>query len=131
MVSLYDCQDDRALWYSPSTTNKCLLLFGGIDDKKKARNDLWMIEPDVARNKLEVFSKQGNYQVLTQNQNIHLLVSKISAAGRSPMPRYGHASCIFKRRYMVVHGGRNDALISKTSHFILNDIHLYDYCKIK
>lgn len=46
------------------------------------------------------------------------------------MPRYGHAACVFKKRYMVIHGGRNDTLIKHTNHVILNDIHLYDFSKI-
>lgn len=29
-------------------------------------------------------------------------------------------------RYMVIHGGRNDGLMSKQSSVLLNDIHLYD-----
>lgn len=42
------------------------------------------------------------------------------------MPRYAHAACLFKKRYMAIYGGRNDYLMSETSKFMLNDLHLYD-----
>jgi len=36
-------------------------MFGGINQKKRINNDLWLIETDPATNKQEVFNSKGEY----------------------------------------------------------------------
>lgn len=50
MHTMVSCQTkdsdlhNRATWMTP-TTDGCVLMFGGIDEKKRPRNELWVIEP--------------------------------------------------------------------------------------
>ena len=134
MLSLQDdgVTDNRSVWYQQNQDKPYqngVLIFGGIDQDKQINNDLWLIEADAKHNKSEVFTAKGTYKYQSSSQQLYIKVQKVNAVGRPPMPRYGHAVCTFSKRYMVVHGGRNDSLIKETSHIILNDIHLYDYSK--
>jgi len=90
------------------------LIFGGINNKKRINNDLWMIEPDSEANKYEIFSNKGEY-LLQSISKIYIKTRKLSPSGKPPLPRYGHAVCILNKQYMVIHGGRNDYLIKETS----------------
>jgi hypothetical protein len=92
---------------------------------------LWLIETDPINNKQEVFNQKGEYLFINSASKLFLKIKKLEPSGKPPIPRYGHAVCLFKKQYMCVHGGRNDYLMSDTNNFILNDIHLYDISKIE
>ena len=135
MISLTDDytldNSQRSLWYTSnhsenqSLTQGCLI-FGGINEKKRISNDLWLIEIDEAANKKEVFNDKGDYLYKQSANKIYIKIRKVKAMGQPPVPRYSHAACLFKKRYMAIYGGRNDYLMSETSKFMLNDLHLYD-----
>jgi hypothetical protein len=63
---------------------------------------------------------------MQSDSKVYLKIRKIKAMGQAPVPRYAHAACLFMKRYMAIYGGRNDYLMSETSKFMLNDLHLYD-----
>jgi hypothetical protein len=67
---------------------------------------------------------------MQSDNKVYIKIRKIQAMGQAPVPRYAHASCFFQKRYMAVYGGRNDYLMSETSKFMLNDIHLFDIRKV-
>ena len=127
MFGLHDDNENRQVWMHQSSVPTGILLFGGINEKKSVNNDLWLIEPDYARNKQEVFTPKGAYKYHAHGQKIFVTARRLEPAGKPPMPRFGHAVCGYNKRFMIIHGGRNDSLIKETSHVILNDIHLYDY----
>lgn len=107
--------DKRQIWYTkqeptPGLTN-CVLLFGGVNQKKRINNDLWLIEPDCEYNRDNIFTQYGEFQ--SQTNAVYIKMRKLSPQGRPPLPRFGHAACIFKGQYMVIHGGRNDNLMKE------------------
>ena len=63
---------------------------------------------------------------MQSDNKVYIKIRKIQAMGQAPVPRYAHAACFFQKRYMAIYGGRNDYLMSETSKFMLNDLHLYD-----
>jgi hypothetical protein len=108
--------------------NGCLI-FGGINQKKRINNDLWLIEPDSITNKKEnicIGNNKGDSPYMQSDNKVYIKIKKINAMGQAPVPRYAHAACYFMKRYMAIYGGRNDYLMSETSKFMLNDLHLYD-----
>ena len=106
-----------------------LLLFGGIDENKVIKNDLWLIRPDSLINSSQVFDENGEIQSISDN-SVYYQGKKANPSGLPPVPRYGHSVSIFKRGYMAIFGGRNDDLINKGIFSVLNDLHLYDISKI-
>jgi hypothetical protein len=100
--------------------------------RKRINNDLWLIEPDSVANKKEnicIGNNKGDYPYMQSDNKVYIKIRKIQAMGQATVPKYAHAEFTFKKRYMAVYGERNDYLMSETSKFILNDLHLYDISK--
>ena len=99
-------------------------LFGGLDEENKATNDVYFIRFDLSNNK-KVIDKGGQYK---QKGTIKLFAKQITPTkGIPPVARYSHGSCVFGK-YLVVFGGRNDQLYSKSMQNVaLNDLHLLDF----
>jgi hypothetical protein len=51
---------------------------------------------------------------------------KLEPAGRPPEPRCFHAAAFFGKKYLAIHGGRNDKMYKEYKNVALNDINLYD-----
>lgn len=89
MVSLTDdCTMDnslRSMWYTPSSTEtkdneppqQACFIFGGINQKKRINNDLWLIEPDAASNKKDVYNEKGEYLFMQSANKIYLKIRKV------------------------------------------------------
>lgn len=90
---------------------------------------MWLLEPDSNANKKDVYNAKGEYMYMQSANKVYMKIKKVEAMGQAPMPRYGHAACLFMKRYMAVYGGRNDYIMSETSKFMFNDLHLYDISK--
>eukprot|EP00347_Sterkiella_histriomuscorum_P009141 403342363 len=106
-----------------------MLMFGGIDDKKRISDKLWFIQPNQLANKSDAFAPNGSYLNLDMDTEVYITVRQIHPSGRGPLARYGHAACIFKnQQYMCIHGGRNDSLMNEQGiNPMLNDINLLDF----
>jgi hypothetical protein len=60
------------------------LIFGGINQKKRINNDLWIIEPDAHLNKKEnicVGNSKGDYPYMQSDTKVYLKIRKINAMG--------------------------------------------------
>eukprot|EP00347_Sterkiella_histriomuscorum_P017664 403348471 len=106
-----------------------MLMFGGIDDKKRISDKLWFIQPNQLANKSDAFAPNGSYLNLDMDTEVYITVREIHPSGRGPLARYGHTACIFKnQQYMCIHGGRNDSLMNESGiNPMLNDINLLDF----
>lgn len=106
-------------------------VFGGINSLKKPMNDIYLIQPHYARNIKYITKNTGTFKKQAKLgkvvATICFKVTEIKAvAGKAPCPRHSHAATFIKK-YLVIHGGRNDEIYNHQIHNIgLNDIHLFD-----
>lgn len=56
-----------------------VLIFGGIDEKKRVNNDLWLIEPDGLHNRQDILNAHGEFRFKSDQQKLYIKVSKIQA----------------------------------------------------
>ena len=97
--------------------NEGFYLFGGIDQKGNTMNDLWLIEPYYRDNEKVLSPNTCDY--LTSKPFLSVNIRRIDDySGKPPCPRISHGSTIFKdwnkHYYLVIYGGRNDGIFSKT-----------------
>ncbi|CDW73755.1 kelch motif family protein [Stylonychia lemnae] len=104
-----------------------MLVFGGINEKKQIKDELWLIEPNQSSNKSDVYASNGAYLNLDFDTEIYVTARKLSPMGKGPCPRYGHSACLIKGLYLCVFGGRNDTIMKDGINPILNDLNLFDF----
>ena len=83
-----------------------IYIFGGMNDSGKVLNDLYMIQP------IKKFSRS--------DKNL-LKIIKIDAVGKAPIARYCHSMGLCGK-YLVIVGGRNDALYASFHQSTVNEI---------
>lgn len=103
-----------------------IFIFGGLDDKNKVNNDLWLLQPDIQKN-MKYLNADASFKNL-KVPKLKFKLKKIRSHGQSPCPRYAHAAC-FIRDFLCIHGGRNDSVYSELGNIGFNDFHMYDINK--
>ena len=103
-------------------------IFGGVDQKGIVRNDLWHIEPHYSEN--EKFVNTQNSEYMSKPTLVVTLTLIDDFKGKPPCPRIQHSATVFKdwnkHHLIVIYGGRNDGLYSKTQNVALNDICIFN-----
>lgn len=106
---------DRHIWCNKRTDisyDEGLYIFGGMDEQNVLSNDLFLLKPDVMRNKALISRIEGNFH--DKNPRYAMLLEKIDdAKGQPPCPRMHFGFVNLKNRYthqeyLVIYGGRND-----------------------
>jgi hypothetical protein len=63
-------QQDRTTWLNPAPDGY-VLVFGGLDEKKRSRNELWVIEPHHQPNRNEILTPAAEFKSVT-SQKIYI-----------------------------------------------------------
>ena len=99
-------------------------MFGGIDQNGVQTNDLVWITPDLKANGKNISKKDGNYKP-KGTPEVHFEAQVLQPEGRGPIGRSQHSAAFFKN-FLVIYGGKNDAIFPSLKNVALNDLHLYD-----
>ena len=89
--------------------NSGIYLFGGVNRKGEAFNNLYALQP----------KKKG----VREEESI-LKWTKISPTGTPPTPRYGHTATVCGSQLFII-GGRNDRIASDKSQIGVEDMAVY------
>ena len=114
-----------------------IFIFGGFSTlTENAVGDLWLIQPDTRVNESIICDNKdpksiynGKESAYLMGYEMHLRATNISkyAKGRAPSARYAHqATSISKGRYLVISGGRNNAMFKTLGNIAMNDINLFN-----
>lgn len=93
-------------------------------------NDLWVIDAHHEEN--EVVLNKSSLEYIQHNKHvINIKTKKITKfSGKPPCPRIMHCATMFKdwnkHHHLVIYGGRNDTIFSKTQNVALNDICMFN-----
>lgn len=104
-----------------------LYIFGGQDSQGKFYNDLWILEPDYAKNQETLSANNLHY---TSEKKMSFILSQVTDyKGRPPCPRISASSQVIKTPdeevLLVIYGGRNDQIFPVIGNVALNDICIF------
>ena len=135
-------QRDRMMWREPEFSEKDggdfnnisesfinvkqgFYLFGGCDADGCPQNDIWLIEPDYDYNTTKLNASTGTF-FSNKDPSLSINLTKLtSIKGKPPIPRF-QASMVNVQanncQLVVIYGGRNDQIFTRTNNVALNDI---------
>ena len=110
----------------PTVTDHGMYMFGGMNEKGHPTEDLFWITPDMVVNSKNISTKNGEFKEGPLHKaEVRFQAKKIVADGRAPIARSQHSATYFKD-YLVIYGGRNDAIYPLIKNVAMNDLHIYE-----
>jgi len=112
-----------------------MFVFGGFTEiSETVTDELWLLQPDCEKNESTVvdikdtkslyYGRPSAYVMDFQMRLKAFNLTKFTK-GKGPVARYAHQACsVSHGRYLVISGGRNNALFKHLGNIAMNDVNL-------